>query len=594
MRRRLVWTLFPTHLGLALVSLLAFGVFAGLAFRAAHLEQLRDDLEARAGMLAHRLAEGPAMPDSAAIQRLCQGLGEPAGVRLTVVLPSGRVAGDSMDEPEAMELHGERPEIRAALAGETGSAVRLSATLGQRMLYVAAPVRHDGAVAGAVRAAVPLAWIEAHLAAHWRRLLTGSLAAAGMAALLALAVARHVAAPVRRLDRFADRFARGELEARIDPEGPEEIARLGGALNRMAQELEARMSAVVAQRNETEAVLASMGEGVLVVGEDERIRDCNRAAGVLLALDPATARGRPIGEAVRNSALQALVARTLEEARPGECDLVFRTPQERFIQARGMPLKNADGRVAGTVVVLNDVTRLKRLESLRRDFVGNVSHELKTPITSLRAASETLLDEAPPDPADARRFLDIIHRHALRLEAIVEDLLQLSRIEHDTERSGVPMERVPLRRPLEAVATACRTRAERRRVQIDLRIDGEPEGTVNEALIEQAVTNLVDNAIKFSPPGRAVRITASREATALRIAVEDEGPGIAPEHHARIFERFYCVDPGRSRRQGGTGLGLAIVKHIALAHGGSIRVESEPGRGSRFVLEIPSGEPAEE
>ena len=587
MKQRLLWQLFPSYLLIVLGSLALVGAYAAHTFRGFHRDVLATDLAARANLLAHRLGTLDAEDDGAAVQDLCREYGRLTAARFTVVLPSGRVVGDSMDDPAHMEPHHTRPEVRDALSGNAGLAARYSPTLGVDMLYVAVPILRDGETIGAARVALPQVAIRAHMAALRRRLLIAALIAAALAALLALAVSRRVAAPVAAMAETARRFAEGHLETRVRPEGPREIVRLAESLNRMAADLQARMNAVIEQRNEKEAVLASMAEGVIAVDTDERIRACNRAAAQWLGIEVDAAAGRPLAGTLRHSTLQDLLGRTLRLALPGECDLVLRAPRERAIQAHGTPLKDEHGRVTGALLVLTDVTRLQRLESLRRDFVANVSHELKTPITSIRAACETLLDDDTPAADGTRRFLEIIERQARRLEAIVEDLLSLSRIEHHTERDRMVRATGRLREPLDAALAACRVRAEARGVRLILDGPEDLEGPINAALLEQAVINLVDNAVTFSPEGGSVRIRAHRDGPRLSIRVSDDGPGIAPEHHARIFERFYCVDPGRSRTLGGTGLGLAIVKHIALAHSGAVRVESEPGRGSTFILELP-------
>ncbi len=588
MRRRLLWQLYPAFLAVAIGSLLLVGVYAARSVQVTHRASLKAELESRAHMLARWVAEVDGADAVARIDTACRELGELTRTRLTVVLPDGRVMGDTLEDPARMDRHHTRPEIGAALAGRVGEHLRYSATLGEPLLYVAVPVFRNGDVVGAARASLPLAAIREQQAALRRRLLIGGLVAAALAAVSAFGLSKRIVRPVERMRRVAERYADGDFGARMAVEGPEEIARLGDVLNRMGKELRNRIDTVTEQRNERDAVLAAMTEGVFTVDADARFVEINAAAAHLLNTSPAEAKGKPLSEIARNSRLQTLVEHTVREGEPGECDLVLRVPNERFVQARAVALPPRGRAAAGAagLVVMAEVTRLKRLEAVRRDFVSNVSHELKTPITSIRAACETLIDNAESTPGDTRRFLDIIHRQADRLESIVEDLLSLSRIEHGTERDEIRREVVPIGPVVGAALAACRKRAETRQVRLEREVEGDPKAALNPALIEQALINLVDNAVKFSPPDGVVRIECAGEGDRLRIRVIDQGPGIAPEHHERIFERFYCVDPGRSRTLGGTGLGLAIVKHIALAHGGEVRVESTPGHGSTFILDL--------
>jgi two-component system phosphate regulon sensor histidine kinase PhoR len=361
-------------------------------------------------------------------------------------------------------------------------------------------------------------------------------------------------------------------------------------MNQMAAHLDDRIRTVLRQRNEQEAVLASMVEGVLAVDLEERILRLNRAAGRLLGVRPEQAEGRRIQEVVRKADLQRFVARALANREPVEGDIVLRDAEEgeRFLQAHGTVLRGAQGQEIGALIVLNDVTRLRRLETLRRDFVANVSHELKTPITAIKGFVETLLDGAVADPDDAQRFLQIITRQADRLNAIIDDLLDLSRIEQEAEKGGIPLARGALRPVLEAAVQACSMSAREKPLQIVLHCSGELAAQINAPLLEQAIVNLLTNAIKYSEPAGRVVVDAAQFGDKVMVKVQDWGCGISPEHLPRLFERFYRVDKARSRKQGGTGLGLAIVKHIVQSHGGEVVVHSTPGQGSTFTLILPA------
>ncbi|MEM1109784.1 MAG: ATP-binding protein [Planctomycetota bacterium] len=366
-----------------------------------------------------------------------------------------------------------------------------------------------------------------------------------------------------------------------------------------------RLTVVERRRSELEAVLASMVEGVAAIDTDERLISLNRAAARMLSLDPQRAVGRPIQEIVRNASLQSLVAEALgdQAQQPATQELTLRlTPgiaaapgntgspeasasstDDRAIQAHAAPVRDASGRRFGAVVVLHDVTRLRRLESVRQDFVANVSHEIKTPISAIKAAIETLIDD-PDMPAGPREnFTGIIARQAGRLESIIEDLLSLTRLEQENASADDSILPHPVAPVIRAACETCQAKADAKSITLDVKAES-LQIPVVASLLEQALVNLIDNAIKYSPENTAVRITAHRRAEEAVISVADEGRGIEPEHLPRIFERFYRTDRARSRQLGGTGLGLSIVKHIAESLGGKASVTSQLGRGSTFTL----------
>jgi two-component system phosphate regulon sensor histidine kinase PhoR len=319
-----------------------------------------------------------------------------------------------------------------------------------------------------------------------------------------------------------------------------------------------------------------------------RILNLNPGAGRIFGLIPENARGRTLLELSRNNDLLHFTSSALSATAPIESEIVIHDPDARFLQAHGSVLRDGQGRSIGAVVVLNDVTALRRLETVRRDFVANVSHELKTPITSIKGFVETLLEGAMADPQEAERFLRIVQRQADRLHAIIEDLLNLSRIERDAEAGDIALEAGAVRAVLIAAVQSCETQARARGIRIEWDCDPGLTAWINAALLEQAVINLIDNAVKYSPDGGAVRVDAALQDAGIVIRVTDEGQGIEAKHLPRLFERFYRVDKARSRKLGGTGLGLAIVKHIAQAHRGIVTVESTPGAGSVFSIQFPA------
>jgi len=589
-RPRLLWQIFVPALVILVVSALILAGLASQSVRELMLASNRDHLASRAKLAARIIAErglkAGKLGAPAVLDPLIDELGTLAEARITLVTRDGIVLGDSDEDPAAMVNHAERPEIKAALSGQVGTALRWSTTVGKEMLYVALPA--DPALDGAViRAATPSVTIGTALSAFSSRLLAGAIGIAALGAALALVLSRRVIRPLEELEAAAGRFAAGDLSFRAPTTGSEETARVAQSFNQMASQLDERFRAIAEQRNEQEAVLSSMVEGVLAVDADERVTTMNLAAGRLLGIEPHRALGRSIQEVTRNADVQKFVSEAGRSEDVVESELTLHSPDVRMLQGHGARIRDSRGRRIGTVVVLNDVTRMRQLETLRRDFVANVSHELKTPITSIKGFVATLLDGAMDNPEDARRFLEIVARHADRLSSIIDDLLSLSRIEQEDQEGALETARSGVRETLKRAMDACANLANTRQIRVELDCSEGLVGVFNVRLVEQAVTNLIDNAVKYSEAGSSVMISARRVGHVTEIAVRDHGVGIEAQHLDRLFERFYRVDKARSRKLGGTGLGLAIVKHIALAHGGTVRVESAPGRGSTFTLKIP-------
>jgi two-component system phosphate regulon sensor histidine kinase PhoR len=330
-----------------------------------------------------------------------------------------------------------------------------------------------------------------------------------------------------------------------------------------------------------------MVEGVLAVDRAGRVLTLNRAVRELFHLPPEASKmsGRGLGEIIRNPDLLAFVRRTLESAQPIADELILREASPRFLRLHGSPLLLSSGQQVGGVIVFNDVTRERHMERERRELVASVSHELRTPVTAIRGFLETLRDGAIEQPEEAERFVEIALRQTERLQVLIEDLLRLARIEREIERDEVVLTMQPVRPVLATAIDACRGIRGGQDARIDLACPQELQAPLDAELLEQAVGNLLSNAIRYG--AGPIRVAAAEIEHRIEISVADRGPGIAPEHHERLFERFYVADKARSRRHGGTGLGLAIVKHVARAHGGEVVMESVPGEGATFIIRIP-------
>jgi two-component system phosphate regulon sensor histidine kinase PhoR len=593
--RRLVWKIYPYFLLIVLVSVLALMATASVMFRHFYLEELDRDMQSRLRILVQDLAYRPLDPSD--IENLCRILGPQTLSRVTVILPDGRVIGDSAEEPARMGNHSDRPEIKTAMAGDVGRAVRFSDTVRRRLLYLALPILRESRVVGVARMARPVVEIDAELRSLMWQIGLGGGGIALFAALACWVLARRISRPLEELRLAAERYAHGDFKTRVPVPDTLETAELVRTMNQMAADLDVRMRTMIRQKNEQQAVFSGMLEGVVAMDREGCLIGLNPAAARWLDIDVDRALGRSIQEVVRNPHLYLCLDEALMAGEaPVETEVILRDPAERVLQVRARSFNGEDGRPMGVLMVLNDVTRLQRLETVRRDFIANLSHELKTPITAIKGYLETLTEEggleglAPAGftmPTEIARVLGILRRQTDRLQALVEDLLSLSRIEHQAGGGQIVLTRTPLLPVLEMAIESCAAKAAIKNIDVVLDCPSTLEADLNDPLLAQAVENLIDNAIKYSEVGTRVDVSARQATAGVSIEVRDQGMGIEHQHLARIFERFYRVDQARSRALGGTGLGLAIVKHIALAHRGTVRVESHPGQGSVFGIDLP-------
>ncbi|HEX6070209.1 MAG TPA: ATP-binding protein [Longimicrobiaceae bacterium] len=569
--------LFLSYIALIVGLVATLTVGADMLLRRSLVQMVEDDLRRELALAVelHR-ASGGAGADSVADL-----IGALTGRRATIVGADGRVLGESSRdgaELERLENHANRPEIRQALAGQLGSSIRGSTTVGERLLYLAAPT----AAGEVVRLAVPMGEVDLPV----RRLQRGIVAVGGLAvalaAILSLWFSVAVTHPLRRIQAAATAMAAGDLSIRLRDRRRDEFGQVAGALDSLADELQRRLGELEEEQTRTRVLIDAMAEGVIALGPDGVVQRANPAAQRMFSLPAKLPVSSP--EAVsRRAEFLRIVKRALEGEAIPPTELVG---DGRSLLATAQPLP--DG---GAVVVLLDISELRRLEGVRRDFVANASHELKTPLTAIRGYSETLLD---PDltPDRVRRFAGVVHANAERLQRIVDDLLDLSRI----EKGGwvVHPEEVDVGALAYEAWTATPRPEGHKHVRFDVEIAGAAERAYcDPAALRQIFINLLGNALRYTPDGGLVRVIATPQAGAagrpeVRIEVSDTGTGIPSVHLPRIFERFYRVDPARSREEGGTGLGLAIVKHLVEAHGGSVEAESGVGEGTTIRFTLPA------
>ena len=585
MRLRLFWRLGLTYLALLLAVLVAGHFYAERALRRDFLQAGFEQLQALARIAMSR---PPELNNATALREWANGMAR-GGERVTVVAADGRVLADSAEDPARMENHANRPEIQQALATGEGRAVRHSATLGRDLLYLAWRQETPSGETLVFRLALPLAHIDEALAQDRRRLWLASLVILLIAGGASLLVSRAFSARVGRLKQFSRRVADGDFRPLpVEREG-DELTELAHALNETAARLDQTIRSLTDERNRSSAILRSMVEGVAVISADERILFSNQAFLRILGLDSAACEGRRLLEVIRQSDLLAVIKQALAGREPVTGEVVMGTVRPRSFAVTAAPIR-ADG-TTGAVLVLHDLSELRRLERVRRDFVANVSHEFKTPLTAIQGFAETLLAGALDDKENRGRFLEIIRDHAGRLARLTDDLLKLSQIE--AGKLELEFHPVSVAGVIESCLATTRPKAQQRQLALEVDCPADlPLARGDSSRLQEVLQNLLDNALQYTPAGGRIEVRAAARAQEVILTVSDTGIGIPQAEQERIFERFYRVDAARSRQAGGTGLGLSIARHIVEAHGGRIWVESTVGQGSHFHFSIPQMNPA--
>ena len=589
-RRRIAIKLTLTLVGFVAVAGLSAGLYLNRALERFAEESLEARLAATGRVLLAEAQGVLASGDAPRGHTFATRVARSSGARITVISPDGRVLAES-DRPlpdlSTLDNHANRAEVRTALGGRVGRDVRRSATMDVPLLYVAVPVEEGGRVVGVLRLALPLSEVShSHRAIH-AVMLAGGLIALGMAAAIGVFVSGRVTRPVVEMQSIARRMSEGDFAARAPVRSPDEIGTLGRSLNVLAARLRDQLDRLAQEQGKVQALLDTMVEGVIGVDARDHVILINERARRLFALSAGRVEGRPFLEVVRHPELRE----AFRDGRAVAPDTVARRevrlpgPPERVVQVHAAPLP-LGGEGAGVALVLHDVTELRRLEQIRTEFIANLSHELRTPLTAIQGFLETLLGGAMDEPEHARRFLEIVFRHTERLGRLLSDLTDLSNIE--LGRIALRLEPVDLEDLIASVVDIIRPKADAGGVRLETQTDtGLPPLQTDRDRLAQILINVVDNAVKYTPLGGRVRVSAARDGDRVEIAVADTGVGIPAADLPRITERFYRVDKARSRELGGTGLGLAIVKHLVAAHGGALHIASEPDVGTTVRVNLP-------
>jgi two-component system, OmpR family, phosphate regulon sensor histidine kinase PhoR len=591
-QRRFFWKLALTFLAILLSVLLAVDFLAERALRTSYENDGYQQLMALARLMRlHPLplsSGSPQTPDEVAALNTWVAANGTSGVRITIISADGKVLADSQTESVTMENHSDRPEVQEALQKGEGRSIHRSVSLGSQQMYYA--VREDlpGNARVILRLALPMEDFRGPLWNFRRSLWIWSLLIFLAAGAVAMLMSRSFTERVERLREFSRRVAEGDFRA-LAPDGKgDSLEALGVSLNQTAARLDRTIRTLTEERNLSSAILGSMVEGVAVVNGAERLVFANPGFASILGLDVPPTAGSSLLEVVRQTELIEAVRRVLVGEPRVEAEIATGTLRQHFFAATVASVRA--GETSGAVIVLHDITELRKLERIRRDFVANVSHEFRTPLTAIQGFAETLIGGAIDDPQNRGRFLNIILEHSRRLARLTEDLLRLSQM--DAERLELEIRPLSVAQLIESCYETSQRRALEKDLSLSLNVPSQlPDVAVDARRIQEVLQNLLDNAIQYTLPGGKVVLSAELRNEEVVFTVADTGIGIPQADQPRIFERFYRVDVARSREAGGTGLGLSIAKHLVEAHSGRIWVNSEVGSGSKFYFSVPVFDP---
>ena len=587
-QRKLFWKLALTFLALLLSVLLAVDFLAERALRKNYESDGFRQLQALSRIIRLQplalSSVPPKTPEDIATLNNWVASAASSGARVSIITTEGRVLADSQTEPSTMENHLDRPEVRDALQKGEGRSIRQSVSVNRPLLYYAVRENIVGDTPIIVRLALPMEDVDSQLGIFRTKLWLWSLLILFLAGTVSMLFSRGFTERIERLREFSGRVAEGDFRP-LAPDGTgDTLEALGYSLNQTASRLDRTIRTLTEERNLSSAILGSMVEGVAVVNGAERLVFANPGFAAILGLDVPPVSGSSLLEVVRQTELIEAVRRVLAGEPRVEAEIATGTLRQHYFAATVASVRA--GETSGAVIVLHDITELRKLERIRRDFVANVSHEFRTPLTAIQGFTETLLAGAMDDPQNRLRFLGIILEHSRRLARLTEDLLKLSQM--DADRLELEVRRVSVSVLVESCYETARHRAAEKELNLSLDLPpGIPDVSGDARRLQEVLQNLLDNANQYTLPGGKITLSVRRRAEEVIFTVSDTGIGIPQADQPRIFERFYRVDAARSREAGGTGLGLAIARHLIEVHGGRIWVESELGVGSKFHFSVP-------
>lgn len=566
--------------------LLVSGLFMTDKIKDTYYESKRDHL-VEVGMIVSNALDDTSLASSD-LEKKIQLLSQSLDSRITIINKSGEVLADTEDEPEKMKNHAKRPEVDAILNDykEVGLSVRHSDTLKEEMMYVAIPVKSGKEISGVVRMSLSMEQMNQAIEELWKRIVLFQISIFLLTGLVGMKLAKGISKPIEEMIDVSKKLNEKDYSVRVNQKSKGELGQLANSINNLASNLEKQLEEIQENEERLSGVMTNMTSGILLIDLQGKILLANPFMGDLFSRDSKTLKNKHFLEVGRNSEFSRLLEQCLKNGVERRKEIQFLYPKERIIDAHIAPYVYLNGKMRGLIAVLHDVTEVRRLERMRSEFVANVSHELKTPVTSVKGFTETLLEGAMDDPNLRRDFLQIIHKESERIHRLIKDLLYLSQIEH--QRMPLKIESFSLDQAILNTLESVQKSAEQKQQKIrfipnkdDTWMEGEKDR------VEQIALNLISNAIAYTPEGGEVSIKTWKEKDKIYLQVSDTGIGISANDLPRIFERFYRVEKARSRSSGGTGLGLAIVKHLVESHNGTIRVDSIEGEGTTFLITLP-------
>ncbi|SFG82075.1 two-component system, OmpR family, phosphate regulon sensor histidine kinase PhoR [Desulfotomaculum arcticum] len=583
--KRLRWKLTVSYIAVVILSMLILGTYLLNSLENYFYQNLEKRLTSQALLASKLVAEEIGILDANGLEQLAGQISEDVQARATIINSRGLVLGDSERDPTSMENHLNRPEIQAAGQKGSGTAIRHSKTLNTDMMYVAVPIKAHGTEDGYMRLALPLTEIKHAFFGLWSDVLKAILIAMLIAIPVGLTLGKKITGPVEQLIDFARQIARGNYDGRVRIRSSDEIGKLAMTLDEMADTIKEKVRLISEGKNKLEAVLANMSSGVIFIDKLGRVDLVNPAAEKFLAFLIKRGADIPHGSSIRYPELSSAINDALQKGQVIEQEVKIFIPEEAILEVIVSPFRDQSGALNGVVAVLHDISQIRKLEKIRTEFVDNVSHELKTPVTAIKGFTETLLDGAMYQEDTCREFIEIIDNEAARLSRLVHDLLDLSKIE--SKHAQIKTNPVDINEIVRDTAAKLHGQIDSSGLELKLALPGQPVvAEVNSDMIDQVLINLIDNAIKYTYAGGRIEVEVSEDDRNIVVRVRDNGIGIPAADLDRIFERFYRVDKTRSRAMGGTGLGLSIVKHIVDLHGGTVGVHSTPGVGSEFYFTL--------
>lgn len=577
-------------------SMLIAGIFMAKVLENSHIKSLQDNMERELQVITATVDWKRKGTDAELISyytEQAKRLKEATNERVTYVRADGKVLGDSDQRPEQMDNHLNRPEIASAAANGVGYVTRYSDTLRENMLYAAIPVKNEAKeTTGFLRISMSLEQVGKSIRSLWYFLISGLIILFLIAGIVSYRIAKGITHPIEKMTKVAQQITNMNYQSRVPAYSNDEVGQLGQAINRMSESLQQQMARIQENERRLQGVMENMMSGIMMIDREERIMLLNPAAEYILGFSSQELLGKKYNEAKQQYEFTKLIQECIETQDPIRDEMVFYYPAERILDIHLSPIAHEDEEWSGVLIVIHDITAVRRLERMRSEFVANVSHELKTPIAAVKGFAETLLAGALNDKETAVSFLQIIFDESERLNRLIGDILELSKI----ESKRIPMNFSPIYLPefLERSLSVLRKEAEKKHIELSMLVDDDIYIEADEDRLRQIIINLLSNGIAYTHDGGKVKVrvepldmNADGDYERLRLIVSDTGMGIPKKDLPRIFERFYRVDKARSRSSGGTGLGLSIVKHLVELHKGTIRVDSEVGVGTRFTIELP-------